>query len=64
MVGVVIVTHCGLATELLKAARLIVGDEKAVEGIEALSVQFADMNEDLRKRIHSAIRKVDMETVY
>lgn len=59
MVGVVIVTHCDLARELLRATRLIVGEERAVEAMEALSVQMNEMNEELRKRIASAIRKVD-----
>jgi len=59
MVGVVIVTHCDLANELLKATRLIVGEEKAVEGMEALSVQMSEMNEELRRRIAAAVRKVD-----
>lgn len=59
MVGVVVVTHCGLAEELLRATRLIVGEDKAVEGMTALSVQFNEMNEQLIKRIAAAIRKVD-----
>ena len=59
MVGVVIVTHCDLARELLRAARLIVGEEKALEGVEALSVQVSEMNDELRRRIAAAVRKVD-----
>jgi mannose PTS system EIIA component len=59
MVGVVIVTHCDLANELLNATRLIVGEEKGLEGMEALSVQVTEMNEELRKRIAAAVRKVD-----
>lgn len=59
MVGVVIVTHCDLAGELLKATRLIVGEERALEAMEALSVQMNEMNEELRKRIAAAIRKVN-----
>lgn len=59
MVGVVLVTHCGLARELLEATRLIVGDERAIEAMEALSVEMSEMNEDLRKRIGTAIRRVD-----
>jgi PTS system mannose-specific IIA component len=59
MVGVVVVTHCGLAEELLRTTRLIVGEDKAVECMEALSVQFSEMNEELIKRIAAAIRKVD-----
>jgi PTS system mannose-specific IIA component len=59
MVGVVIVTHCHLASELLTATRLIVGEEKALEGMEALSVQVNEMNDDLRRRIAAAVRKVD-----
>jgi mannose PTS system EIIA component len=59
MVGVVIITHCELANELLRAARLIVGDENALAGVEALSVQMSEMNEELRRRIAVAVRKVD-----
>lgn len=59
MVGVVVVSHCDLAGELLRAMRIIVGEDKAVEAMEALSVQMNEMNEELRKRIAWAIRKVD-----
>lgn len=59
MVGVVVVSHCDLAGELLRATRIIVGEDKAVEAMEALSVQMNEMNEELRKRIAWAIRKVD-----
>lgn len=59
MVGVIIVTHCDLAQEFLRAARLIVGEDRALEGIEVISVQANEMNEDLLKRIGGAIRKVD-----
>jgi PTS system mannose-specific IIA component len=59
MVGVVVITHCDLAKELLTAARLIVGEDKALEGMEALSVQVSEMNEELRKRIANAVRRVD-----
>ena len=59
MVGVVVITHCDLAKELLRVASLIVGDDRALEGMEALSVQVSEMNEDLRKRIASAVRKAD-----
>jgi PTS system mannose-specific IIA component len=59
MVGVVLITHCDLAEELLRAARLIVGDDEALEGVEALSVQVSEMNEQLRKRIAQAIKRVD-----
>lgn len=59
MVGVVIVAHCNLARELLDATRLIVGEEKAVEAMEAISAQMSEMNEELRRKIGSAIRRVD-----
>lgn len=55
----VVVSHCDLAGELLRAMRIIVGEDKAVEAMEALSVQMNEMNEELRKRIAWAIRKVD-----
>jgi PTS system mannose-specific IIA component len=59
MVGVVVVTHCQLAEEILRATRLIVGDDRAMEGMEALSVQADEMNEELLKRIAQAIKKVN-----
>jgi PTS system mannose-specific IIA component len=59
MVGVVVVTHCDLAEEFLRVTRLIVGEDKALEAMEALSVQVSEMNEDLRKRIANAVRRVD-----
>ncbi len=59
MVGVVVVTHCDLAKELLRAASIIVGDDRALEGMEALSVQVSEMNEELRKRIANAVRRTD-----
>lgn len=55
MVGVVLVTHGGLATEMLQAARSIVG---SVEAMEAVSTD-GDETGDVRDRIRAAIETTD-----
>ncbi len=56
MVGVVVVTHCRLAEELISAAELIVGRLKGFEGI---SIDPQSDPDEIRDRIAEAIRKVD-----
>ncbi len=57
MVGVVIVTHCHLAEELICAAQLVVGEE--LRQFQAVSVEPKDGSEVIREKILAAVRKVD-----
>ncbi len=57
MIGVVIVTHCRLAEELLAAARLVVGEE--LKQFQPVSIGPSEGTEDIRDKIIGAIRKVD-----
>ncbi len=57
MIGVVIVTHCRLAEELICAAQLVVGEE--LKQFQAVSVEPKDGSESIREKILTVIRKVD-----
>jgi PTS system mannose-specific IIA component len=57
MVGVVVVTHCHLAEELISAAKLVVGEN--LKQFQAVSVDPKEGSEEIREKIISAIRKVD-----
>jgi len=57
MVGVVIVTHCHLAEELIAAAQLVVGEE--LKQFEPVSIDPKEGSEEIRSKVISAIRKVD-----
>ncbi len=57
MVGVVVVTHCRLAEELICAAQLVVGEE--LKQFQAVSVEPKDGSDAIREKIMAAIRKVD-----
>ena len=57
MIGVVIVTHCRLAEELLAAARLVVGEE--LKQFQPVSIGPSEGTEEIREKIIGAIRKVD-----
>jgi mannose PTS system EIIA component len=57
MIGVVIVTHCHLAEELICAAQLVVGEE--LKQFQPVSVEPKDGSEAIREKILTAIRKVD-----
>ena len=57
MIGVVIVTHCRLAEELIAAARLVVGEE--LKQFQPVSIGPSEETEDIRGKIIGAIRKVD-----
>ncbi len=57
MIGVVVVTHCHLAEELIRAAQLVVGEE--LKQFQAVSVEPKDGSEAIREKILTAIRKVD-----
>jgi PTS system mannose-specific IIA component len=56
MVGVIVVTHCRLAEELIAAAELIVGRLKR---FRAISIDSASNPDEIRDRIAAAIRQVD-----
>jgi PTS system mannose-specific IIA component len=56
MIGVVVVTHGQLATELLNAAETIVGD---LPRFAAVSIGWHDDTEDARNEIAQAIARVD-----
>ena len=56
MIGVVVVTHGQLATELLNAAETIVGD---LPSFAAVSIGWHEDTEDARNEIEQAIARVD-----
>jgi PTS system mannose-specific IIA component len=56
MVGLVIICHEDMGTELVRAAEMIVG---RIEAVETVSVKQDSAPETLRDRIQSAIKKVD-----
>jgi PTS system mannose-specific IIA component len=57
MVGVVIVTHCHLAEELIAAAELVVGEE--LKQFQPVPIDPKAGSEEIREKIIAAIRKVD-----
>jgi len=57
MIGVVVVTHCHLAEELIAAAQLVVGEE--LKQFEAVSITPTEGFDDIRKKIVAAVRRVD-----
>ena len=57
MIGVVVVTHCNLAEELINAAQLVVGEE--LKQFQAVSVDPRDGSDKIREKIVSALRRVD-----
>jgi mannose PTS system EIIA component len=56
MIGVVVVTHGQLATELLNAAETIVGE---LPRLAAVSIGWHEDTEDARTEIEQAIARVD-----
>lgn len=56
MVGILILTHGGLAYELLAAAQVIAGELK---GFEALSLDWTDGHEAARTKILAALGRLD-----
>lgn len=56
MIGVLIVTHGGLAGELLSAAEMITG---GLNGFEALSLRWTEGFEEARERIRAALGRLD-----
>ena len=59
MIGVVVVTHGQLATELVNAAETIVGD---MPGFAAVSIGWHEDTEDARHEIEQAVVRVDKGT--
>lgn len=59
MIGVLVITHGNLGSELIRVAELIKG---SLGGALHISVDAAKSLEDLRKEITAAIRKVDTGT--
>ncbi len=57
MVGVVIVTHCHLAEELIAAAELVVGEQ--LKQFQPVSIDPKEGSDEIREKIIAAIRKVD-----
>jgi PTS system mannose-specific IIA component len=58
MIGVLVVTHGGLADELVAAARVIAGGS-ADDGIRALSLDWRIGLEEARERIAKEVRETD-----
>jgi len=58
MIGVVVVTHGQLATELLNAAETIVGD---LPRFAAVSIGWHDDTEDARSEIAQAVKRVTQD---
>jgi len=56
MIGIVIVTHGELGTELLRTAQEIVGK---FPGVEAVSIQASEQIEKARKKIEAALQRVN-----
>lgn len=56
MIGVLVITHGNLGSELVKVAELIKG---SLEATLCISVETTKGLDDLRKEITAAIRKVD-----
>ena len=58
MVGVVVVTHCHLAEELVAAAKLVVGED--LKKFQSVSIDPKEGSDEIREKIIAAIRKVDV----
>ncbi len=56
MIGIVIVTHGELGTELLRTAQEIVGK---LAGVEAVSVHASEQIDKARKKIEAALQRVN-----
>ncbi len=56
MIGVIIVTHGNIAIEMLNSTKFIMGK---AENMVAVSVEPNESVEELRRKIHEAIKSVD-----
>ena len=58
MIGIVVVAHGNLPSELTSTVRLILGKE--IEQVTSISIQPTDSTDDVAGRIRLAIREVDL----
>lgn len=56
LVGVVLISHGKMATGMLDAVRMIIGEQ---EGIVPITLRETDHVESLKKRIEAAVQRVD-----
>lgn len=56
MIGIIIVTHCNLGGELLRAAEFIMGK---ISGVEVVSLDPSVDPEQLRREVAAALEKVE-----
>jgi PTS system mannose-specific IIA component len=56
MIGLVLVSHAGIARQILESAEMIMGK---IEGVEAVSINPDDQVDSIRDSIEGAIKKVD-----
>jgi PTS system mannose-specific IIA component len=57
MIGILIVTHCGLGSALIDAAEFIIGSKPL--GTAPVSIDLNEQTEKLRKKIEDGIKEVD-----
>ena len=57
MVGVIVVTHCHLAEELIAAAELVVGEN--LKKFQAVSIDPKEGSDEIREKIIAALRRAD-----
>lgn len=57
MIGIVIVTHSRLGEALIEAAEFIIGGRS--KALVSVSIDINQSAEELRKKIHEGIKKVD-----
>lgn len=58
MIGLVLVTHAGLAKELLRGAEMIVGP---IESAEAVGIDPGESAEQIMERISTAVKRVSAD---
>lgn len=58
MIGLVLVTHAGLAMELLRAAEMIVGP---IDGAQAIGIEQGDNVEGIMEKLSAAVKQVSGE---
>ncbi|ABB31523.1 phosphotransferase system, mannose-type, protein IIA [Geobacter metallireducens GS-15] len=58
MIGLVLVTHAGLAEELLRGAEMIVGP---IESAETIGIRPGDQADAIMERIAEAVKRVSVD---